>query len=146
MELRQRIGHCESDTHDKTRERSSAATAHNARMRINLVTPFEEKEAAKGLGARWDGKLKVWYISDVKDLTPFLRWIPDMKVATAGLAIKPVVPATKSPVNASGGTWPPVTTTSNIQVPHCECDVLPWEDCVHSQGADHHPIPNVRAS
>ena len=42
-------------------------------MRINLVTPFAEKEAAKALGARWDGVKKVWYIVDVEDLTPFMR-------------------------------------------------------------------------
>lgn len=101
-------------------------------MRINLVTPFAEKDAVKALGARWDGTRKVWYISDVKDLTPFLRWIPDIAAATAGPAIELVRPATKSTVKASGGSLPPITTTSEVQVLHCECDVLPWDDCVHT--------------
>ncbi len=96
------------------------------------MTPFAEKDAAKALGARWDAKLKVWYISDVQDLTPFLRWIPDMAAATAGSAIEPVSPTTKSTVEAPGGTLLPVTTMSNVQVPHCGCDVLPWNDCVHT--------------
>ena len=42
-------------------------------MRINLDCPYAEKDQAKALGARWDGK--TWYIIDVEDLTPFMRWI-----------------------------------------------------------------------
>ena len=42
-------------------------------MRINLKCHYDEKEQAKALGARWDGK--TWYIVDVEDLTPFMRWI-----------------------------------------------------------------------
>jgi len=105
-------------------------------MRINLVTPFAEKDAAKALGARWDSAKKVWYINDVADLTPFARWIPDMQAATAGAA-----PATATagpqaraarPVadrHAAGGA---VTTRPKTVVPHCGCDVLPWIDCEHS--------------
>jgi len=51
-------------------------------MRINLVTPFAEKDSVKALGARWDSARKVWYIQNVSDLTPFLRWIPDLNTAT----------------------------------------------------------------
>nr|MDP2192790.1 DUF5710 domain-containing protein [Rhodoferax sp.] len=36
-------------------------------MRINLVTPFAEKDAVKALGARWDAAKKIWYITDVAD-------------------------------------------------------------------------------
>jgi len=42
-------------------------------MRINLKCPYSEKSEAKALGARWDGT--TWYIVDVEDLTPFMRWI-----------------------------------------------------------------------
>jgi hypothetical protein len=109
-------------------------------MRIDLVTPFAEKDAAKALGARWDGARKVWYITDVEDLTPFLRWIPDMAAATAGVAIEPVRPAMKRAVKSAGGSLPPITTMSNVQVPHCGCDVLPWDDCVHTvKAVDHRP-------
>ena len=113
----------------------AAAAAHNAQMRINLVTPFAEKDAAKALGARWDATLKVWYISDVKDLTPFQRWIPDMKAATAVSAIEPAGPAMKINVKASGGSLPPTTPMPNVQVPHCGCAVLPWDACVHTRKA-----------
>ena len=51
-------------------------------MRINLVTPFAEKDAVKALGARWDSTRKLWYIVNVTDLAPFLRWIPNLEAAT----------------------------------------------------------------
>ncbi len=51
-------------------------------MRINLVTPFAEKDADKALGARWDSAKKLWYIIDVADPTPFLGWIPNLEIAT----------------------------------------------------------------
>jgi hypothetical protein len=82
-------------------------------MRINLKTPFAEKDAVKALGARWDATQKLWYIVDVTDLTPFLRWIP------TGDAAKVATPA-------------PLITPSHNDVPHCGCDVLPWENCAHT--------------
>ena len=79
-------------------------------MRINLVTPFAEKDQAKALGARWDSVRKNWYIVDIADLTPFARWITDQDTAVKA----------------------PVATKSNTVVPHCGCAVLPWEDCSHT--------------
>ena len=101
-------------------------------MRINLVTPFAEKDAAKALGALWDSAKKQWYIVDVTDLTPFLRWIPDVDAATAcaleitALPSKPS--ADKPPIKRSAG----VVTTSTFKVTHCGCSVLAWEDCPHT--------------
>lgn len=89
----------------------------NGRMRINLVTPFAEKDAAKALGARWDATNKLWYIVDVADLTPFLRWIPDADAATV------------APIKRSAG----VITTSTLTIAHCGCNVRAWEDCPHSE-------------
>ena len=80
-------------------------------MRINLTTPFTEKDAVKALGARWDAAKKVWYIMDVADLSPFARWIPDRAGATEN----------STP-----------TARPRIEVPHCGCHVLPWEDCEHT--------------
>ena len=82
-------------------------------MRINLKTPFAEKNAVKALGARWDATQKLWYIVDVADLTPFLRWIPNenaTKVETPSILKHQI----------------------HNDVPHCGCDVRPWEDCAHS--------------
>lgn len=90
-------------------------------MRINLVTPFAEKDAAKALGARWDGTRKVWYITDVEDLTPFAKWIPDLAAARATPAPAP------SKLSAPG-----VRTGPALAPAHCGCQVLPWVACEHS--------------
>ena len=100
-------------------------------MRINLVTPFAEKDAAKALGARWDSAKKTWCITDVADLTPFQRWIPNMEAAGTASAMRPAPRAPKVAAEASKG----VITGPSIEVPHCGCDVLPWEDCVHTATA-----------
>ena len=99
-------------------------------MRINLVTPFAEKDAVKALGGRWDAAKKCWYIVDVADLTPFLRWIPNMEAAMAGStngARRLTKDTSKDQVNEFKGL-----TTGPAEVPHCGCHVLPWEDCTHT--------------
>jgi hypothetical protein len=108
-------------------------------MRINLVTPFAERDAVKAFGARWDGVKKLWYITDVDDLTPFMRWIPNLEVVgePSGGAIKP---ATKAPANSSPG----VITKSTVVVKHCGCKVLPWVDCEHIGGSIPPHRPNVQ--
>lgn len=100
-------------------------------MRINLVTPFAEKDAVKALGARWDATKKIWYIVDVTDLTPFLRWIPNLAAATEDStdgATRPTKSAPKASISQLKGP----TTGANTEVPHCGCTVLPWEDCEHT--------------
>jgi hypothetical protein len=47
-------------------------------MRIDLAVPYEHKDKAKNLGARWDGAKRVWYLIDAHDLTPFLEWMPSI--------------------------------------------------------------------
>lgn len=100
-------------------------------MRINLATPFAEKDAAKALGARWDSAQKTWYITDVADLGPFLRWLPDAaqpapKASRATSAAPPRARAAASP--AAGNT----VTSSVTVIVFCGCAVLPWEPCRHS--------------
>lgn len=95
----------------------------NSSMRINLVTPFTEKDAVKALGARWDPAKKLWYITDVPDLAPFMRWIPNLEVASETSSSAAIAPAKQSPG---------VITKSTVVVPHCGCNVLPWDDCEHT--------------
>jgi hypothetical protein len=100
-------------------------------MRINLRTPFAEKDAVKALGARWDAAKKLWYIENVADLTPFKRWIPDVQAASENASAKAKNPApasTSEPVNHPGGA----ITKPSKPVPHCGCKVLPWEHCEHT--------------
>jgi len=100
-------------------------------MRINLVTPFAEKDAVKALGARWDPAKKVWYINDVADLTPFQRWIPDLKAAMDGGAASGA--STAAAVRKTPSPTP--RKQPALDVPHCGCPVLPWEPCGHT------PVP-----
>lgn len=80
-------------------------------MRINLNCPYSEKDQVKALGARWDASRKVWYIVDVENLTPFLRWLPKDRQKK------------KRPVE-TGAAFRPL----------CSCTTPPWEDCEHTQG------------
>jgi hypothetical protein len=45
-------------------------------MRIDLNVPFEEKDHAKSLGAKWDPARRVWFVRDRQNLEPFMRWMP----------------------------------------------------------------------
>jgi len=97
-------------------------------MRIDLVTPFAEKDAAKALGARWDSAKKTWYVTGVADLTPFSRWMADSKTPATSRG-----PAVRKPTGSGSPTPAAGTiTVSTHAVAHCGCAVLPWESCVHS--------------
>lgn len=100
-------------------------------MRINLTTPFAEKDAVKALGARWDAAKKVWYIKDVADLSPFARWIPNPAGATDN-ATDEAPRLAKSAPKASSHQSPGPASKPTVEVPHCGCHVLPWEDCEHT--------------
>lgn len=43
--------------------------------RTDLKVPFDSKDEAKALGAKWDGIRKVWYVNAGADIEPFKRWI-----------------------------------------------------------------------
>lgn len=45
-------------------------------MRINLQVPYADKDLARRRGAFWDKARKVWFVENVADLGPFLRWMP----------------------------------------------------------------------
>jgi hypothetical protein len=46
-------------------------------MRTDLEVPFSQKDEARRLGARWDAARRVWFVENVENLNPFLRWIPE---------------------------------------------------------------------
>jgi len=101
-------------------------------MRINLVTPFAEKDAAKALGARWDSAKKTWYIQNVADLAPFRRWIPANGPApTTELANPPAAAPRRATVASASSSTGGTVTRSVTELPHCGCDVLPWQPCAH---------------
>lgn len=98
-------------------------------MRINLTTKFAEKEAVKALGARWDPIRRNWYIENVDDLTPFMKWLPgiveknDYDNHSNDSSKKKLVPKVSYPATKSSANF----------VSYCGCNVLPWEDCIHTK-------------
>ena len=94
-------------------------------MRTNLKCPYEEKDEAKRLGARWDATRKTWYIENVEDLTPFMRWIKTTTHHwTPGQSKQ--APKVRKPERPS---------ITGAEAPeHCGCDALPWDDCIHTAG------------
>jgi len=53
--------------------------------RTYLSVPFPEKDAAKQLGARWDGAARAWYIPDGLEGDKFARWLPTQKFPQTAL-------------------------------------------------------------
>lgn len=51
--------------------------------RTFLTVAFREKDAAKALGARWDGTERRWYVPDGLELAPFAAWLPAQAGAVA---------------------------------------------------------------
>lgn len=43
---------------------------------IDLQVPFSQKDEARRLGARWDGKRKTWYVPGGLDPRIFDQWLP----------------------------------------------------------------------
>jgi len=58
--------------------------------RVDLVCPFEEKDAAKALGAKWDNEKKVWYAPKGANLEMFGRWLPERILADAVTGLEDV--------------------------------------------------------
>ena len=43
--------------------------------RVYLNCPFDDKDACKALGGRWDGDAKKWYVPAGKDTERFAKWM-----------------------------------------------------------------------
>jgi hypothetical protein len=44
--------------------------------KVYLAVPYEEKDKAKALGAKWDARHRCWYATELSRLAPFERWLP----------------------------------------------------------------------
>ncbi|WP_156901978.1 DUF5710 domain-containing protein [Azohydromonas australica] len=62
-------------------------------MKVILDCPFEQRNQAKALGARWDPAIKKWYVMDPPDLAPFAPWLPGDAADFVG---RPVAGETKA--------------------------------------------------
>ena len=65
-----------------------------AATNINLKVPFNEKDQAKSLGARWNAEAKLWYVPQGIDAAPFEKWLSSSpNLAPAQPSAKPVAQA-----------------------------------------------------
>lgn len=42
-----------------------------------LNVPYVQKDEAKSLGAQWSPAKRKWFITDIDDIEPFLKWMPE---------------------------------------------------------------------
>lgn len=109
-------------------------------MRVNLNVPYAEKDQAKRLGARWDAARRVWYVVDLPNLTPFLRWMPahlkkPVKAAekVAKKIAKPVAKEEpKSKTKKACNRLRKVTPRTDFSMFNPGCSCVPWEWCEHN--------------
>jgi Domain of unknown function (DUF5710) len=85
---------------------------------IYLDVPYSQKDDAKGLGARWDPKMRRWYITGNDDFLLFRKWWQK----TESAAQKP-----KKPKKSKRSLK--VTVGKDYRPFHCDCGKPPWEDC-----------------
>ena len=86
-------------------------------MRIDLKVPFEQKDEAKSLGAKWDPARKVWHLIDPQDLAPFARWMV--------IKAQQAYPRNRRPLHE-----PRTTALRDNSLPNCGCThAPPWEEC-----------------
>ncbi|MGB2832926.1 MAG: DUF5710 domain-containing protein [Methylotenera sp.] len=65
-----------------------------AETNISLKVPFNEKDQAKTLGARWNAESKHWYVPQGVDAAPFEKWFTvSPNLAPTQSAAKPVAQA-----------------------------------------------------
>lgn len=54
-----------------------------------LISSYADKDAIKGLGARWDPLRRQWYVPDGRDIAPFRQWLPAGVSAETAVAVVP---------------------------------------------------------
>jgi hypothetical protein len=70
-----------------------------ATTNIALKVPFNEKDQAKSLGARWNAESKHWYVPQGVDAAPFEKWFTNSPTSVpAQSASKPTTAKTDKAV------------------------------------------------
>lgn len=54
---------------------TAEVSAKLARGKTYIHVPYQEKNEAKGLGARWDRNKKSWYVNESENLEKFSKWL-----------------------------------------------------------------------
>jgi hypothetical protein len=63
----------------------------NATSNIALKVPFNEKDQAKSLGARWNAEAKHWYVPQGVDAAPFEKWFTNLSTPAQAPSLASVV-------------------------------------------------------
>jgi len=63
--------------HDPEKHQKKGNQEQKAPKRAYLDVPFEEKDQAKDLGAKFDSRRKQWFVEPEKDLSPFIEWLSE---------------------------------------------------------------------
>jgi len=79
-----------------------------------LQVPFDEKDTAKGLGAKWDPEEKKWYVPPHLNLAPFHKWNIGKRIdLTCPFEDKDAAKQLGAKWNPYTGTW---YVTSNMDL------------------------------
>ena len=81
-----------------------------ATSNINLKVPFNEKDQAKSLGARWNAEAKLWYVPQGVDAAPFEKWVSSTSNSSPNIAATtvPAKPSVKSKSQTNSSTNTPL--------------------------------------
>lgn len=121
-------------------------------MRINLNVPYSEKDHAKRCGAKWDAAGRTWYVENVENLGPLMRWIPShlkqqsVAVQELKLVHAPTISGAKmrkmkkaeqrkQKIKEAKNTHfiaGPVTQRTDFSLRDTGCDCPPWDWCQHN--------------
>ena len=88
-----------------------------ATTNINLKVPFNEKDQAKSLGARWNAEAKFWYVPQGVDAAPFEKWLSSAPNSTLNHASNIALPATEANPAAKSTAKPATQTNSGTNTP-----------------------------
>ena len=61
-----------------------------AETNISLKVPFNEKDQAKSLGARWNAESKLWFIPQGLEVAPFQKWLTNSPAPTHVQPVKTI--------------------------------------------------------
>lgn len=71
------------------KEQQPQQPAQKNEPRQYLAVPYEEKDAAKELGAKWDAEAKSWYVGPDADMTRLQNWLPQNNAEEQAPALDP---------------------------------------------------------
>lgn len=94
-----------------------------------LQVPFEDKEEAKALGAKWNRQTQAWFVPAGVDATPFAQWCQPRAPASQERTLQPdrdylAVPyGERRAAKAAGAAWDPAARSWFVG-PHADAQKL----------------------